>query len=264
MRRRQFITLLGGAAAAPSFLWPLAARAQQPERIRRIGILLGYSENDSVAQSRVAAFREALAKLGWNEGRIHSDIRWSGTDPERMRADAIDLVARSPDIIMSSPAQVVLILQKVVQAIPIVFVNVPDPVAIGLVQSLAQPGGNSTGFTNFEHELAGKWLEGLKEITPRAVRIGVVYSPENPAWQGRLRVMEASAASLSVRLSLAATRDTAEIERVFDAFARDLVDGVVVFPSIFAAAHRKRSLKLLPDIACRLFIHSATSLWRVA
>jgi putative tryptophan/tyrosine transport system substrate-binding protein len=203
-------------------------------------MLLGYLETDTVSQSRIAAFRETLARLGWGEGRADVEIRMAGTDAERMRAQATDLLARSPDVLVVSPAQVVLVVQKMVQpTMPIVFANVPDPVAIGLVQSLNRPGGNTTGFTNFEHALAGKWLEVLKEIVPRAVRVGVAYSPENPAWRGRLQLMEAVMSSLSVRLVPAPTPDAASIPAVFDGFVRDSVDGVVVLPSIFAAAHRK-------------------------
>jgi len=232
MRRREFITVFGSAAVT----WPLAAHAEQ--RPRRLGILFGYAENDPVARARLGAFHQALAKLGLGEGSIEIVTRWSGADPERIQADAAELVARVPDVIMASPAQVALALKKIDRTIPVVFANAPDPVNLGLVQSLSRPGGNITGFTNFEHTLAGKWLEVLKEIVPHAARIGVAYNPQNPAWQARLSQMERSAKSHAIRLSPAATRDAADIEPLFESFARDKIHGVVVLPSIFAAAHR--------------------------
>src|SRR5215467_11647451 len=161
IRRRKFLaTLLGGAAA-----WPLAARAQQGERMRRIGILMGYAESDPVAQARVAELRRGLQELGWTEGRnVRFDYRWPGVDPPRIRAHAAEIVELAPDVIISSPAQVTLELNRVTNTLPILFVNVPDPVELGLVASIAHPGGNMTGFANFEHALAGKWLDILKEI----------------------------------------------------------------------------------------------------
>jgi putative tryptophan/tyrosine transport system substrate-binding protein len=236
MRRREFIAGLGAATAVS---WSRAARAQQAGRRPRIGVQLGYSERDSVQRLRVATFREELNKLGLGEGRAETIIKWSGTDPDRMRTDAAELIAMSPDVLMASPAQVAMVLQKVSGTIPLVFSNVPDPVAIGLVQSLSHPGGHATGFSNFEHDLAGKWLQVLKEMAPRAARIGVIYSPQNPAWQPRLRVMQATAPALGLTLAPAATPGPADIGPVFEGFARGSVDGVVVLPSIFAAAHRK-------------------------
>jgi putative ABC transport system substrate-binding protein len=236
MRRRQVLRVLGGAAAAA---WPLAGRAQQTGRVPLVGVLLGYSQDDAVARRRLTAFQQTLAMLGWGNDRVEIDTRWPGTEAERIRVDAAALVARSPNVILASPAQVVLVLRNMTRTTPIVFANAPDPVALGLVQSLNRPGGHITGFTNYEHDLAGKWLEVLKEVAPQSAKIGVLYSPENPAWRGRLRAMEASAPSLSLRLLPAATPNVAEVGSVFDTLAREPVDGVVVLPSIFAAAHRK-------------------------
>jgi putative ABC transport system substrate-binding protein len=232
--RREFIALLGVAAA-----WPLAARAQQTERVRRIGILMGYAENDPVAQARVAAFRRGLQELGWTEERnVQFDYRWPSVDPPRILAHAAEIVELAPDVIVSSPAQVTLELNRATKSLPIVFVNVPDPVDLGLVSSLAHPGGNMTGFANFEHALAGKWLEILKETMPSARRIGVFYSRENPAWRGRLRVIEEVAPSLGVQLAAIGVSEMAEIEGAFDSFAQEKIDALIVLPSILAATHR--------------------------
>ncbi len=234
MRRRDFLTLVGGGVAA----WPVAARAQQQRGGIRVGVLMGYSENNETGRRYLRTFRDALSKLGWDNDRIVIDVRWGDT-PDQIRASVAELVARRPDIIVASSAQVVSALHKAGATAPIVFANVPDPVGIGLVQSFAKPGGNTTGFANFEQSLASKWLEIIREVLPRATRIGVAYSPPNPAWRGRLGVMEASAGPLGLKLAPAATNDTAEIERVFAEFAHDAIDGVVVLPSIFATVHRK-------------------------
>jgi putative ABC transport system substrate-binding protein len=235
MRRREFLGVLGGAAAT----WPLAARAQQTERMRRIGILMGYTENDSVAQARVAEFRRGLQELGWTEDRnVRFEYRWPGADPRRIRAHAAEIVELAPDVILSSPAQVTLELNRLTKSLPILFVNVPDPVDLGLVASLAHPGGNMTGFANFEHALAGKWLDILKQMIPSATNIGVFYSRENPAWRGRLRVIEEAAPSLGVRLTAIGVSEVAEVEGAFDSFAQQKIGALIVLPSIFAATHR--------------------------
>ena len=241
MRRREFIKVIGGAAAT----WPVAARAQKHERMRRIGILMGYAESDPVAQARIAAFRQGLQELGWTEGRnVHFDYRWPAVDPKRIRTQAAEIVDLVPDVIVASPAEVTLALNKATKSLPIVFVNVPDPVELGLVSSLARPGGNMTGFANFEYALAGKWLQIIKEMTPSAIRIGVLYSRENPAWRGRLRVMEEAAPSLGVQLAPAGVSDTAEIEPAFASFTQEKIGALVVLPSIFAATHRERIVAL--------------------
>jgi putative ABC transport system substrate-binding protein len=235
MRRRAFISLLGGAAVA----WPLAAWAQQSARLRRIAVVIGYAGTDIETQSRVGAFRQKLQELGWTEGRnIEIDFRATGADPERIRAQAQELVARAPEVIVASPGQVVLALRDVASAIPIVFANVPDPVGIGIVSGLAHPGGDITGFTSTESALAGKWLEVLKEIGPAVKRVLVIYSPVNPAWPGRLRVLEQVAPAAGVQLTPAAVQEADDIERALTSFAREPNGGIILFPSIFTSDHR--------------------------
>jgi ABC-type uncharacterized transport system substrate-binding protein len=236
MKRREFITLLGGSALA----WPLAARAQQPTALRRIGVLMGYAENDPVAQARVSEFRRGLHELGWTEGRnLAFEYRWPGVDPQRIREQAAEIVALAPDVIMSSPAQVTLELNRATRSLPVIFVNVPDPVEVGLVATLAHPGGNMTGFANFEHAMAGKWLEILKETIPSSSHVGVLYTRENPAWRGRLRKIEEAAPSLGVQVTAAGVSEVAEIEGAFEALAHQKVGALIVLPSIFAATtHR--------------------------
>jgi putative ABC transport system substrate-binding protein len=234
MKRRNFITLLGGAAA-----WPLGTSAQQNNRIRHIGVVIGYAGTDVETQSRMAAFRQKLQELGWTEGRnIEIDFRATGADPERIRAEVQDLVARAPEIIIASPGQVVLALRDVTSSIPVVFANVPDPVGIGIVSSLAHPGGKITGFTSTESALAGKWLEVLKEVAPAVSRVSVIYSPVNPAWPGRLRVLEQVAPAMGVQLAPAAVHDADQIERAVTSFAREPNGGLILFPSIFTSDHR--------------------------
>jgi putative ABC transport system substrate-binding protein len=235
IRRRDVLALLGGAAA-----WPLAARAQPAERVRRVGILMGYADSDPVARARVAAFERALRERGWAEGRnVQFDRHWPADDPDRIRRAAAEIVARSPDAILSSPAQVTLALKHVGHGIPVIFANVPDPVGIGLVASLARPGGNFTGFTNFENELAGKWLDVLREVAPAMRRVAVLYNAENPVWRQRLGVIEDVAPSLGVQVTSSGASSDAEIERAFASFVRDDAGAVLVLPSIFAVRHRQ-------------------------
>jgi putative ABC transport system substrate-binding protein len=238
--RRDFAALVGGAAA-----WPAAARAQQPARVRRIAILMGYAESDPVARGRVGAFVNDLQTLGWVEGRnIAIDYHWPADEPERIRREADEIVARAPDVILSSPAQVTLILQKLTRNIPIVFANVPDPIGVGLVASLARPGENITGFANFENELAGKWLDVLKEMVPAVRRVAVLYNADNPVWRGRLRVIEDAAPSLGVQVISAGASSDAEIDRAFGSFTHDRADAAVILPSIFAVRHRQTIIGL--------------------
>jgi putative ABC transport system substrate-binding protein len=239
MRRRDFVTMLGGAAAVSSVSWPLAARAQQP-RMRRVGYLVGYPETDATAQARNAAFRRGLQELGWIEGRnVRIDPRFAGTDPARIETDAADLVGLAPDVIFASPAQVALALRKLTNSIPIVFANVPDAVGVGLVQSLAHPGGNVTGFTTYEPALAGKWVEVLKEMAPRVARIAVAYSPANPAWPSRLHVIESVAPAVSVKITPVPLHSDADILHALAAFADEPDGGLIVLPSIFMTTHRR-------------------------
>jgi putative ABC transport system substrate-binding protein len=196
LQRREFITVLGGAAAA----WPLGARAQQAERLRLIGVVMAYEESDPNGQVQVAAFRQQLQKLGWTEGRnIWIDFRYAADDPMRIRALALELLGLGPDLMVSNSNFVTTILQSDVRNIPLVFVSVSDPVGSGFVKDLARPGGNVTGFANFQPSMGGKWLETLREIAPRLERVGLMLRPEPPNI-GYLKSAEAAAPSLKIKL----------------------------------------------------------------
>jgi len=240
VRRRDFITLLGGAAA-----WPLAARAQHPERMRKIGVLMGVA-NDSEGQARIAAFQQALQALGWTEGEnVQVDIRWTeGNVAERIRASAAELVNMAPDVILANGTPVSVALQLQTNTIPIVFVAVTDPVGSGLVPSLARPGGNITGFTVFEYGMAGKWIEIVKEAAPRVIRIGLLHNPSNPAVAGFFPEFRTAAQSLAMQLTVLGARDAAEIEREVDAFVQRPNGGLIVLPDPFTSAHRELIIKL--------------------
>ena len=184
LRRRQFITLLGGAAAG----WPLAARAQPRERIRRIGVLMTVAPDDPEAPRRVTAFAQGLQQLGWTDGRnIRIEYRWGSSDPERARSFSAELVALAPDVIFATGGATVGPLLQATRAVPIVFVNVPDPVGAGFVDSLARPGGNATGFMSYEYSLAAKWLELLKQIAPNVTRAAVIRDARQPCWDRHVR-----------------------------------------------------------------------------
>jgi putative tryptophan/tyrosine transport system substrate-binding protein len=184
MRRREFITLLGGATAA----WPLAARAQQRERMRRIGVLVAYAESDPEAQARIAALRQGLRELGWTEGHnLRMELRWGTGDPDRARIFATELMSLTPDLIVAHGTPALTALHRATRTIPVVFVSVIDPVGAGYVQSLALPGGNITGFSTFEPEIGGKWLELLKEIAPGLRRMAGILDPEHPGTAYRRR-----------------------------------------------------------------------------
>ena len=201
MNRREFITLLGGAAVA----WPLAARAQQGERMRHIGVLTAGAADDPVLQERNAAFLQALQQLGWTVGRnLRIDYRWPGGDAERIRKDAAELVALAPDVILSSATPTVAALQQATRTVPIVFVQVGDPVGAGFVENLARPGGNTTGFAAFEYGFSGKWLELLKQIAPRMTRAVVLRDPTLGLGTGQLAAIQAVAPSFGVELTRSA------------------------------------------------------------
>jgi putative ABC transport system substrate-binding protein len=235
MRRREFITLLGGAAA-----WPFAARAQQAPALRRIGALLSTTETDTEGQARVAAFRQGLQELGWTENRnIRIDARWAAGSSDRMRTHAADLAELKPDVILAAATTALIALQRVTRTIPIVFAQVTDPVAAGFVQSLARPGGNITGLTQHEFSIAVKWLELLKQIAPRVTRAAVLYDPANTAAAGYLRTIEPVAPSLGLQLSPSAVRDKDEITRAIDAFAAGPDGGLILLPGPVGAAHRE-------------------------
>jgi putative ABC transport system substrate-binding protein len=235
MRRREFITLLGGAAA-----WPRAARAQQPGPMRRMGVLLPHTESDPEAQARVATFRQALQELGWTDGRnIRIDHRFAANLPDRVGAYAAELVGLMPDVILADSTQVVSALQEATRTLPVVFVQVGDPVASGLVPSLARPNGNITGFTNFEQAMGGKWLGLLKEIAPKVTRVAVLFNdPQSSLTAGLMSAIEAGAPSVHIQLFPSRVRDRTEIERAIDAFGRGSNSGVLVLPSPFTTVHR--------------------------
>jgi putative ABC transport system substrate-binding protein len=240
IRRRELLVLLGGAAAA----WPLAARAQQPERMRRVGVLLPAVANDPEYQARVGAFMQALALLGWTDGRnVRIEMRWGASDADRYRQYAAELVALAPDVIVAVTSPVVAPLQRETRSVPIVFVQVIDPVGTGLVTGLARPGGNTTGFTVFEYGLSPKWLALLKEIAPHVTRAPVFRDPTVAAQIGLLGGIQSVAPSLRMELSLIDNRDAGEMERAVAAFAREPNGGQIVFgPFIFL--HRELIITL--------------------
>jgi putative tryptophan/tyrosine transport system substrate-binding protein len=235
MKRREFITLLGGAAG-----WPLAAGAQQQERMRRIGVLVPFPESDPEAHARVAAFREGLQKLGWTENRnIRIDTRWAALDAEAMQQFAKELVGLQPDLILSQNTPNTAALLQQTRTIPIVFVQVTDPVGSGFVASIPRPGGNVTGFITTEPTMAGKWLELLKEIAPRVNRVASLFNPATATFaEIYLNSFKAAAASFAVEAIGAPVRSTSELELVIAAQAREPNGGLIVMPDIFTASHR--------------------------
>jgi len=235
MKRRTFITLLGGAAA-----WPLAARAQQGERMRRIGVLMNLAESDPEGEARIAAFREGLAKLGWTDGRnVRIDVRWAAANADRFRTYAAELVALAPDVILVATTPGVAALQQATRTVPIVFVSTADPVGGGFVSNLARPGGNTTGFALYEYGTSAKWLELLKEIAPTVTRVAVVRDPALVSGTGQLAAIQAVAPSFGVELSPVDVRDAGEIERAIATFARSPNGGLIVTASPAQAAQRK-------------------------
>jgi putative ABC transport system substrate-binding protein len=240
MKRRQFITLLGGAAVA----WPLVARAQQPERMRRIGVLMYWAADDAEGQVRLAAFAQALKQMGWSDGRnLRIDTRWATADD--VRRHAAELAALAPDVLVAATgtATVAPLLQAT-RTVPIVFVNAIDPVGAGFVASLAQPGGNATGFTIYEYSMSGKWLELLKEIAPRVTRAAVLRDPAVASGIGQFGAVQIVAPSFGVQLSPVDMRDAGEIERGVAAFARGLNGGLIVTGGALAIVHRELIIAL--------------------
>jgi putative ABC transport system substrate-binding protein len=224
MRRREFITLLGGAAA-----WPLASRAQQGERMRRIGVLIPYAADDPEGQARIAAFLQALQQLGWTEGRnVRIDIRRTLGDTDRARRYAAELVALAPDVILASGTSTVGPLLQATRTVPIVFPVIGDPVGAGFVDSLARPGGNATGFMSREYSLSGKWLELLKEIAPSVTRVAVLRDAALSAGPVQFGVIQAVAPSLRVEVNPINLRDAGEIERAIAAFAGSPNGGLIL------------------------------------
>ena len=243
MRRREFIKVIGGAAVA----WPIAARAQQPERVRRIGVLMYLAADDAEGQARLAAFIQALKQLGWSDGgNLRIDTRWATADD--IRRHAAELAALAPDVLVAgNGTPTVAPLLQATRTVPIVFMTVIDPVGSGFVTSLAQPGGNATGFTLYEYSMSGKWLELLKEIAPSVTRVAVLRDPAAGSGTGQFGAVQIVAPSLGVELSPVDVRDAGEIERAVAAFARGLNGGLIVTGSAPGVAHRK----LITTLAAR-------------
>ena len=242
IRGREFITLLGGAAVA----WPRAAYAQQADRMRRVGVLLNRAADDPEEQARVAAFLQQLQELGWTDGRnVRVDYRWAAADANRSRTYAAELVALAPDVILASASQSTAALLQTTHTVPIVFVNVVDPVGAGYVARLARLGGNATGFSAFEYSLSGKWLELLKEIAPNLTRIAILRDPAIAAGIGQFAVIQAMASlSLGVELSPIDVRDGGEIERNIAALAREPSGGLIMTASTVTAVRFKLIIML--------------------
>jgi ABC-type uncharacterized transport system substrate-binding protein len=233
MRRRTFISLVGGAAT-----WPLAARGQQA-RMRRIGVFMRLSESDPVTKGYLAAFAQGLAPLGWSQSRnLQLLLRLSGVDETSANGATADMVRQNPEVILSHGTETSRIMQQHTRTIPIVFTTVTDPVGSGLVESLARPGGNTTGFTNFEFSMAGKWLELLKEVAPAVKNIAVIFNPENAAMPGQLRAIALAAPALGLQMTEAKVSDRGDIERAIDALAQTPNAGFIVLPENLVIKNR--------------------------
>jgi putative ABC transport system substrate-binding protein len=244
VKRREFISLLGSAAAT-SVSWPLAAKAQRAERVRRIGVLMNLSADDPEGQARVAAFLQGLQEAGWAVGRnLRIDIRWGAGDVERIRSYAAELVAFAPDVIVASTNQVMVSMQQATRTVPTVFAAVTDPVAGGFAESLARPGGNATGFTSADYGVSAKWLELLKDIAPGLRRAAVLHDAGNPGGLPQFAAIQAVAPSLGVELDPVGLRDPGEIERAVTTFARSANSGMIVTRIAEALIHRKLIITL--------------------
>jgi putative ABC transport system substrate-binding protein len=250
MQRREFITLVGGAATT----WPLAARAQQSGRVRRVGVLLGNAEDDPQAVAGLAAFKTALQELGWIEGsNIHIDYRFAAADVDRMQVVAKELVVLQPDLLLGHTTPVVAALLRETRMIPIVFIVVSDPVGSGFVASLPHPGGNITGFINIETSVSGKWIELLKEIVPRVTRATLMFNPETaPYFASYQQPFEAAARSSGVEPIAAPVHTVADIERVFERLSDRPDTGLVLLPDIFTTT--KSTLDLITSLAARYHV----------
>jgi putative ABC transport system substrate-binding protein len=240
VRRREFITLLGGASA-----WPLTARAQQAERMRRVGVLMATAESDQEGQRYIKAFLQGLQALGWRHGRnIQIEFRWGGADANRIQTYAAELVRLKPDVILAQNSLAVVSLQRETRTIPIVFAQLSDPVESGFVTSLARPNGNITGFTPAEFSISGKWLELLKEVAPGVTRVVILFNPDQPPNVGMLRAIEAAAPSFGVSLTPIGVHSASEIERSLTAFAHEPNGGLIVVPNPVVIRNRELIIAL--------------------
>jgi putative ABC transport system substrate-binding protein len=240
VKRREFITLLGGTA-----VWPLAAHTQQGERTRRIGVFFPGAADDTEYQARNAAFLQGLRELGWVDGRnVRIEYRWGAGDPNNIPKQAMELAALAPDVVLAAGGQVTGPLLQATRTVPIVFVIVPDPVGAGFVDSLARPGGNATGFINFEYSISAKWLELLKQIAPRVTRVAVLRDPAIAQGIGLFGAIQSVAPSLGVEIQPVNVRDASEIEHAIGAFARFSDGGLVVTGSALAVVHREQIVTL--------------------
>jgi putative ABC transport system substrate-binding protein len=256
VKRRDFITLLGGAAAA----WPLAARAQQPERMRRIGVLLNYAATQSEGQAALAAFVQGLRQLGWNEGQnLHIEVRWNAGDAELSKIFAAQLIGLMPDVILAATSTNLTMLRQVTSTVPIVFVTVTDPIEQGFVASLTRPGGNITGFANYETAIGGKWLDLLKEVAPNLARVGVLVNPDtSPQLKFYMQAIETAGSSLGVNATLLPVRAVAEIEPALEGIAAAPNSGLILPGNAFTRLHAYLIAGLavrhrLPSIGTALF-----------
>jgi ABC-type uncharacterized transport system substrate-binding protein len=241
MRRREFIAFVGGAAAG----WPLAARAQQSGLIRRIGVLFYWSSSNQEGQAGLATFHKVLQQAGWTDGvNIHFDIRWSEENAEHIRRYAAELVALRPDVILANATPSVAALQSLTHTVPIVFVTVSDPVGAGIIESIARPGGNVTGFMNFEYSMSGKWLELLRQVVPGLARAAVLRDAANAAAIGQFSAIQGAAQPLAIELKAVNVRDPGEIERALADFARLPNGGLIVTPTAGQSLHRNIIMQL--------------------
>ena len=238
--RREFLTLLGGAAA-----WPAAARAQQGERNRRVAVFTALAPDDPENQSRIAAFQQEMQRLGWTEGQnLRITYHSVGSDAEHVRKEAAELVTLAPDVILANGGTTMVPLHQLNRSVAVVFVNVPDPVGAGFVASLARPGGNATGFTVYEYGISGKWLELLKQVAPGVARVAVLRDPANPSGMGQCGVIQAVSPSFGVELRPVDNRNADEIERGITTFAQEPNGGMIVVANAFSVVHRDLIIRL--------------------
>jgi len=256
LRRREFITLLGGGAAA----WPFGAHAQETGRVRRVGVLTSVNADDPDRRSSLKAFVEELGKAGWVEGRnIHIEVRWGGGDPSEIKRQTEQLLALSPDVLVATGAAVLPAFLRATRTIPIIFNNVVDPVGAGYVDSLAQPGGNATGFLPFEYSLSAKWLELLKQIAPSVTQAAVIRDADITAGIGQFAVIQSAAPSLRMEVRAVNVRDAGQIEHAIALFGRTPNVGLIVTASALAVMHRELIIRMSHTTNCQPSITDAIS-----